>query len=198
MSNLAEAQRTAHLGEDEPAPPEPGPIPVLRAIDRALARVEGVAVTFFLFVLILVGVFGALTRKFAPPSPFWADEVVRYSVFFIGLVGAALAAQSDRLFNIDMFTRAFRPRGRLIIRILSAAFTIVICYLFLTGSLTLRTLALMDEKGEILDPRWGVLSLPVAMVLIGLHMALHIIIDVYYLGTGRTPPEFEIPTVPKT
>jgi TRAP-type C4-dicarboxylate transport system permease small subunit len=118
-------------------------------------------------------------------------------VFFIGLVGAALATQSDRLFNIDMFTRALGVRGKLVVRILSAAFTIYVCWQFFNGSLTLRKIALMDERGEILDPSWGVLSLPIAMVLMSVHLALHIIIDVYYLGTGKRPPEFEIPSVPK-
>ena len=196
MSNLAEALREARLGEEEPKPPEPGPVPFLRAIDRGLSHLEGVAVTAFLFFLIVVGVYGALKRNFAPPAPFWTDEVIRYSVFFIGLVGAALAAQSERLFNIDMFTRALGLRGKLAIRILAAAFTVYVCWHFFTGSLELRTI-LLDEKGEVIDPKWGVLSLPAAALLIGAHMLLHIAIDAYYLATGQAPPDFEIPEIPK-
>jgi TRAP-type C4-dicarboxylate transport system permease small subunit len=196
MSNLAEAQRTAHLGEDDPRPPEPGPVPMLRAIDRGIVHVEGIAVTIALFVLIVVGVYGALKRNFAPPAPFWTDEIIRYSVFFIGLVGAALAAQSDRLFNIDMFTRAFGLRGKLFIRIVSAVFTIYVAYLFFIGSLSLRDI-LVDEKGEILDPRYGVLSLPLAMALIAIHMLLHILIDGYYFVTGQMPPDLAAVQVPK-
>src|SRR5215470_3246653 len=105
MSNLAEAQRAAHLGSDEPVADEPRFVAILRKIDRAFMHLEGVLVTACLFALIVVGAFAALKRRFAPPSPFWTDELVRYMVFFVGLVGAALAAQSDRLFNIDMFTR---------------------------------------------------------------------------------------------
>jgi TRAP-type C4-dicarboxylate transport system permease small subunit len=196
MSNLAEAQRAAHLGEDDPRPPEPGPVPLLRAIDRGVMQVEGIAVTVALFILIVVGVYGALKRNFAPPAPFWTDEIIRYSVFFIGLVGAALAAQSDRLFNIDMFTRAFGLRGKLLIRIVSAAFTIYVAYLFFIGSLSLRDI-LIDEKGELLDPRFGVLSLPLGMTLIAIHMLLHVAIDGYYLVTGKTPPELAAIEVPR-
>jgi TRAP-type C4-dicarboxylate transport system permease small subunit len=188
MSNLAEAQRAAHLGEEDPRPPEPGPVPILRAIDRTLMHVEGFAVTAALFLLIFVGVYGALKRNFAPPAPFWTDEVIRYSVFAIGLVGAALAAQSDRLFNIDMLTRIFGLRGKLVIRIISAAFTIYVAYLFFIGSLSLREI-LMEEKGEIIDPRFGVLALPIGMALIALHLVIHIAIDGYYLATGKIPPD---------
>jgi len=196
MSNLAEAQRAAHLGEDEPIPVEPRVVVVLRTIDRGVMHTEGIAVTIALFILILVGVYGALKRNFAPPAPFWTDEVIRYSVFFIGLVGAALAAQSERLFNIDMFTRAVGMRGKLVIRIISAAFTIYVAALFFTGSLSLRDI-LLDEKGEVLDPKWGVLALPVAMVLIAIHMLLHIGVDAYYLATGKTPPELAALQVPR-
>jgi TRAP-type C4-dicarboxylate transport system permease small subunit len=196
VSNLAEAQRTAHLGEDEPRPLEPAFVATLRRIDRGFMHTEGVAVTICLGALIVVGVYGALKRNFAPPAPFWTDEVIRYSVFFIGLVGAALAAQSDRLFNIDMFTRALGVRGKLVIRIVSATFTIYVCWLFFSGSLTLRDI-LLDEKGEILDPKWGVLSLPVAMVLISVHMAIHILIDGFYLVKGKTSPELAATQVPK-
>lgn len=196
MSNLAEAQRAAHLGEDEPHPPEPGPVPLLRAVDRAIMHAEGIAVTIALFILIVVGVYGALKRNFAPPAPFWTDEIIRYSVFFIGLVGAALAAQSDRLFNIDMFTRAFGLRGKLVIRVVSAAFTIYVAYLFFIGSVSLRDI-LVDEKGEVLDPRFGVLALPLAMALIAVHMLLRIAIDGYYFVTGKTPPDLAAVQVPK-
>jgi hypothetical protein len=33
--------------------------------------------------------------------------------------------------------------------------------------------------------------LPVASVLIGVHLGLHAIIDVYYLAIGRLPPHFD-------
>src|SRR5215813_6591694 len=105
MSNLAEAQRAAHLGSDEPVVDEPRFVSILRTIDRALAHVEGFVVTLCLFALVVIGAFAALKRRFAPPAPFWTDEFVRYMVFFIGLIGAGLAAQSDRLFNIDLFAR---------------------------------------------------------------------------------------------
>ncbi len=196
MSNLAEAQRAAQLGGDEPIPAEPRFVATLRTIDRGFMHVEGITVTVCLFALILVGVYGALKRNFAPPAPFWTDEIIRYSVFFIGLLGAALASQSDRLFNIDMFTRALGVRGRLAVRMLAGAFTIYVCWLFFNGSLALRDI-LLDEKGEVLDPRWGVLALPIGMVCVSVHMALHLVIDGYYVATGKVPPELAVPQVPK-
>jgi TRAP-type C4-dicarboxylate transport system permease small subunit len=195
MSSLAEAQRAASTGESPPLPPEPGLVRVLRAVDRTLAKIEEIALAACLLVLLLVGVLGAVKRNFLPPSPFWIDEAVRYSVFFIGLLGAALATQSDRLFNIDMFARAMSVRGKLIVRMLSAAFTIGVCLIFLESSLLLREV-LHGEEGELFEPATGILSLPIAMVAIMIHLAIHFAISAYYLVTGGTPPELLGPQVP--
>jgi TRAP-type C4-dicarboxylate transport system permease small subunit len=195
MSSLAEAQRAASSGGSTPLPPEPGFVRALRGVDRGLAKVEEVALAICLLVLLLIGVLGAVKRNFLPPSPFWIDEAVRYSVFFIGLLGAALATQSERLFNIDMFARLMGVRGKLVMKILAAAFTIAVCAIFLESSLLLRAV-LKGEEGELLDPSTGILSLPIAMIAIMVHMGLHIVIAAYYLATGGTPPELAGPQAP--
>jgi TRAP-type C4-dicarboxylate transport system permease small subunit len=195
MSSLAEAQRAAHVGDEPPAPPEPHLVRVLRSLDRGLAKLEEVALALCLLALLLVGVLGALKRNFFPPSPFWIDEAVRYSVFFIGLLGAALATQSDRLFNIDMFARLMSVRGKLIVRMLASAFTIGVCFIFLESSLILREV-LKGEEGELFEPTTGILSLPIAMIAIMVHLTLHFLIAGYYLVTGGTPPELAGPQAP--
>ena len=192
MSSIAEAQRAAHVGEQEPLPPEPRPVAVLRAIDRGLARIEEVVLFLGLLTLLLVGVASALKRNFFPPSFFWAEEVIRYAVFLVGLVGAALAAQSDRLFNIDMFQRAMGVRGKLVTKIICGVFTIVVCMLFLRSSTLLRSV-LEGEEYEVVAPTVGMLPLPGAMIAISLHMLLHTLIAAYYLVTGKTPPELAAP-----
>jgi TRAP-type C4-dicarboxylate transport system permease small subunit len=192
MSSIAEAQRAAHVGEHEPLPPEPRPVVVLRAIDRGLARIEEVVLLLGLLTLLFVGVASALKRNFFPPSFFWAEEVIRYAVFLVGLVGAALAAQSDRLFNIDAFQRLMSVRGKLVTKIVCAAFTMTVCVLFLSSSSLLR-MVLEGEEYEVVPPTVGVLPLPGAMIAISVHLGLHILIAAYYLGTGKTPPELAAP-----
>jgi TRAP-type C4-dicarboxylate transport system permease small subunit len=168
--------------------PEPSSVAALRVLDRGLARVEEALLTAGLAALILLGAYQAIRRNFIPPAPFWADELLRYSVFFIGLVGGALAAQSDRLINIDMLTRLFSVRGKLVLRLLTAAFTIYVCWLFYAGGMKLRAVV-ADEEGELVRTATVVLALPVAAGLIATHLFLHSLIDVYYLSTGKTPPE---------
>lgn len=169
---------------------EPRVVKHLRRADLFLARLEEIALAISLLALILLGAYQAVKRNFFGASPFWIDDVIRWSVFFVGLTGGALAAQSDRMINIDMLTRVFSPRGKLVLRILTAAFTIYVCFLFIDGSFVVRrVLDAPGEEGELIRPALGWLALPIAMGLIAAHLALHAIVDVIYLATGKVPPE---------
>jgi TRAP-type C4-dicarboxylate transport system permease small subunit len=193
MSTMDEVEAVAGgIGDD---PTAPRLVRALRGIDRAIARLEEAIVGLALLALILLGVYKAITLNLFPPSPFWIGEMLRYAVFCIGLIGAALAAQSNRLFNIDLMTRLFGPRGRLVIRVITTLFTIAVCLLVLKASLLLRGF-IADEEGEVLAPKWGMLSLPAAMVLIIFHNAVRLVSDLVYLFSGRVPPELERPQVP--
>ncbi len=175
-----------------PPPDEPASIRALRKLGRALSRVEELVLAAFLVTLILLAVYNAYKRHFSPPSPYWPDEIIRYSVFSIGLLGAALAANSGRLMNIDLVVRLFSPRGRIIVRVLTTLFTLFVCWLLFKGSLEVRAVNLrLHEHGEVITPATGILVLPIAATLIGVHMALHMIIDIYYLAVGRLPPHFD-------
>ncbi len=199
MSSLAEAQRAAGTEGHEPPPDEPSFIRLLRKIDGAFARVEESLLLVFIAVVMLVGIYAVIARKLFEGQPeytAWTFEVIRYAVFFIGVTGAALATQGDRLFNIDSFTRMFSPRGRLVVRILTALFTIAVCFLFLRASLALRG-AVADERSEVIKPALGVLALPIAFATIIGHIALHVVIDVHYLTHGRVPPELAHAQAPK-
>jgi TRAP-type C4-dicarboxylate transport system permease small subunit len=172
-----------------PAPPEPPFVRALRSIDKAFAKLEELALAMLLLVLIVLAVYQAYKRNIAPPSPYWPDELIRYSVFYIGLIGAALASQSDRLINIDMFSRRFSPRGRLVVGLVTTAFTLGICVLIIMGGLHVHGVNVrLGEEGEVIAPATGILALPIGVGLIGFHLTLHAIIDIYYLATGRTPP----------
>jgi len=179
---------------DALSPPadEPSFIKGMRKLGRAMQKVEEVVLAALLVTLIVLAVYNAYKRHFSPPSPYWPDEIIRYSVFSIGLLGAALAANSGRLMNIDLVVRLFPPRGRVVLRVLTSLFTVVVCWLLVMGSLEVRAVNIrLHEHGELITPATGILVLPIASVLIGIHLGLHMIIDIYYLAIGRLPPHFD-------
>ena len=175
-----------------PPPDEPGFIKGLRKTGRLMSRVEEVILSVLLVILIVLAVYNAYKRHFSPPSPYWPDEIIRYAVFSIGLLGAALAANTGRLMNIDLFVRLFGPRTRVWMRVLATLFTLYVLYLMIMGSLEVREVNMrLHEHGELVTPATGILVLPIACFLIGVHMTLHMIIDLYYLSIGRLPPHFD-------
>ena len=199
MSSLAEAQRTAGEGGHEPPPDEPSFVQRLRRIDGGIARAEAMILLVLITILLLVGIYAVVARKIfvgQPEYTVWTFEVIRYTVFFIGCTGAALATQGDRLFNIDSFTRVFSPRGRLLVRLLTAAFTVFVCFLMLRAGLALRSVV-ADERSEIVPPGIGSLSLPIAFTVIIVHVLLHVLVDLHYLARGKVPPELAHAPTPK-
>jgi TRAP-type C4-dicarboxylate transport system permease small subunit len=172
---------------------EPGFLRGLRALDRAIARVEELVLAVLLLVLIVLAVYQAYKRNVSPPSPYWPDELIRYAVFSIGLIGGALAAQGGKLINIDMLTRLFSPRGRLVIRLITTAFTVFVLVMLVKGGLHVRGVnMLLNEEGEVITPATAILVLPTAAVLVAFHMLVRSASDLYYLISGKEPPKEEM------
>lgn len=127
-----------------------------------------------------------------PQNGFWIDELVRYSVFFIGLVGAALATHAVKLINIDLFTRFFGLRGRLVLRLIAGAFSVFACVLLFQGGLVVRTInQRLAEEGELIAPGTAIIALPLAATLIAVHQLLLMAQDAWYLRARRCPPDLQ-------
>ncbi len=187
MAGVSQAKGLLEGGVD--APPEDGVVVYLRMADRALGKVEEYALTLVLLAMVVIGAWQVIKPEG------WMRETIKYGVLFIGMVAGALATQSDRLFNIDMVGRLLAPRGRLVVRIITALFTIGMCWVLYKASMAFRD-SIADEAGEPIKPALGMLPLPYGALLIATHLALHALIDVYYLATGKPSPDV-VDLVPK-
>lgn len=163
-----------------------GFVHALRMIDRALGMLEQTLLCLFLLILIGVGAIQAVASQLGT-SWIWSFEIIRYSVFFIAMTGAALSAHTEQLISMDLVSRALGARGRARLTIALRLFTAVICVLLIVGGLKLR-----DAAGEpmyhLIDPRMGLLALPIGAALMGMHVLLHSLVDLVYLLHGRLPP----------
>lgn len=182
------SQAKGILDSGAPHAPEDAFVRVVRGIDKGLAKVEEILLTLVLLFLVCLGVY-----QVVKPGAAWPRETIHYCVLFIGMVAGALATQSDRLFNIDMFSRLFGQRGKLVIRIVAAAFTIGICWIIYKSAMVFRDTVLATEVEEdglaAINPTLGVLPLPYGALLIATHLFLHSVIDVYYLVTNKPSPD---------
>lgn len=180
--------RAGTNGMDEAVP---GSVRMLRAIDKALGTFEHALLVVLLLVLIGVGAGQAIATKLGT-SWAWSFELIRYSVFFIAMTGAALSAHTEQLIAMDFVTRLVKPRRRAQLRVVLRLFTICVCVLLIVGGKMLAGAATATLY-HVINPRWGLLALPVGAGLMATHVLLHTAIDVIYLIRGRTPPGGGVP-----
>jgi len=131
----------------------------------------------------------ALSDKiFHEPFGRWWFTVVRDGTFTIAMLGAVFATHQQRHLAMDLVSRKIPPKGRLVLAVVLKLFTILIAYKLYKSGMHQR-----DHVGgtvkQFIDDKTVVTMMPIGAALIILHSILHIIIDVDYLGRGKTPPE---------
>lgn len=160
----------------------------LRAVDRGLGLVEQLLLVFLLVLLVGVAaaqaVAGQLGTSWEP-----SYELIRYAVFFIAMIGAALSAQRQQLIAMDFMSRLMGPRMRAWVQVVLRLFTIFACGLLVAAGTELANAAATENMYHLIQPRLGLMALPVGAGLIALHVLIHGIVDVMYLVRGALPPE---------
>ena len=173
---------------------EPAGARALRQLNDWLGRIETGALALLLALLVGTGVYQTLAAHFFEKNDTWPYEIIRYSVFFIAMTGAALAAAKARMINMDVVTRLLRPRTRAALRVGTSLFAVAVCFFLFKGGMDMRdTAAGRNEAYDYISPSSGLLALPIGAVLIGFHFLLHAIIDAIWLAGGKLPPEPEQP-----
>jgi TRAP-type C4-dicarboxylate transport system permease small subunit len=147
---------------------------ILRALNRALARVETVFLVTFLTVMIILAFAQVVMRNLFGTGFLWGDPLVRQMVLWAGFIGAALATSEDRHISVDAITKFLSPRIRRISKVVTSLAAAVVTYFLGSAALTF----LADEKksnNEILQgiPSWiGLIIIPAGYALIALHFLL--------------------------
>ncbi len=180
-------------GLEEAGPPpadEPPAAARVRRIDEGIGRAETGVLIVAVTMLIGIAVYQVIADKLMDHRPTWPFEVIRYSVFFVAMAGASLASQRKGMFNMDLVTRRFSPRGRSILRIGTAVLVAVLAGLLIKVAFTLRANTFTTKEAhEVFSEADGYTALILGMGLIALHFVLHAVIEVIYLASGKIPPD---------
>lgn len=177
---------------------KPGPIEPLERVDKLIGHGEAVVLVTSLGFLVVLGFYRSLfesTKKwFGHPvlmePPEWTTPTILLLVFVVGMLGLALAAQADKLINIDLFSRVLSARAKLVIRIVGNLFGCIISYFFIQTALHMRHV--LDDTStarKLLSDKTTQLVIPLTIGLVILHLLVKIAIDAIWLASGKTPPE---------
>jgi TRAP-type C4-dicarboxylate transport system permease small subunit len=171
--------------------PDDGPIAGwLRRADHGLGVAEQAVLVLLLTAVVVTAATAALSdRVLGVRLGRWWFDIVRGGTFSIAMIGAVFASHQQRHLAMDLVSRRLPPRGRPMLRVMLALFTVLVAALLVRSGLhQLDTVG--DERGEhLISTHAIVMFMPIGAVLIIAHTVLHMVIDVEYLVRRRLPPE---------
>jgi TRAP-type C4-dicarboxylate transport system permease small subunit len=152
---------------------------------------EQVALFGLLVMVVVVATIQAVASKVFGKSFTWSFEIIRDGVFAIALLGAAFAAHQQRNLAMDLVSRRLPARGRMVLRVILALFTVFIAGLFAYGGEHLRRQVMLETHAHVV-PMWIVAAMiPLGSALIIFHSIIQAIVDIDYLVRGKLAPERE-------
>lgn len=165
---------------------------MIRGVDDRVGQIERVLLFVAFIVLVLTGLFRTIVDLLWGSRPLWAIEVVRVSAYAIGMFGAAYATQSRRNFGLDLVSALMGHRTKAVVRVFTNLATLGAAALLFHGGRLVQDALTKEKQHFELVPIWLIgWFIPIAAVLIALHVALHLIIEVDFLRRGKTAPEPE-------
>jgi TRAP-type C4-dicarboxylate transport system permease small subunit len=190
-SSVEIAAAPSALGAEAPQFPDDGAVSRwLRSADRALGIAEQAVLFALLGAVVVTAAAAALAdRLLHHPLGRWWFDIVRGGTFSVAMIGAVFASHQQRHLAMDLVSRRLPPRGRLMLRVALALFTMFIAVLLVrSGMHQLDTVG--EESGDhLISTHTIVTFMPVGAALIFLHTLLHMVIDIDYLVRKKTPPE---------
>lgn len=100
------------------------------ALGRAIERIEGALLVALFGTLVLAAVYQILARNLWGGGLGWGDAYVRIAVFWITIIGAMVASQSDQHIRIDLVSRYVSEAVAQWIARVTAMFTAAIAAIF--------------------------------------------------------------------
>ena len=161
----------------------------IRKADNGLGVAEQAVLFGLLGAVVLTAASAALAdRVLGIQFGRWWFDIVRGGTFSVAMIGAVFASHQQRHLAMDLISRRLAPRGRLVLRVILAVFTMFIAGLLVRSGL--HQLGTVGEEGgeHLISTHTIVMFMPVGAGLIIVHTLLHMVIDLDYLARGKTPP----------
>lgn len=107
---------------------------LLHRLDLLISKVEGAILITFLSAMVLMSFLQVVLRNFFDWGIVWGDVLLRYLVFFIGLLAASLATRDEKHINIDVLAKILPPKLRALAGILTNLFAAAVTYFLMQAS----------------------------------------------------------------
>ncbi|CAN5904073.1 hypothetical protein BH11MYX2_BH11MYX2_18910 [soil metagenome] len=163
----------------------------VRNFDNGVGKIEQYGLVVLLALICVGGAVNAITDRFFHFRLPHKTEITHYGTFAIALFAGVYASHQGKHLSMDLLSRRFPPRGRLVLKIVLSLFVaFVLVLLMRAGYHNVVNERIQQESSEKLVSSVTIAWLiPVAGGLMMLHTLLHILLDIDYLRRRVTPPE---------
>lgn len=159
---------------------------------RALTRLLEGTLILAMAALVLDVLWGVASRFLLASQSSWTEELARYLLIWVGLLGACLAFEKRAHLGIDYFVGKFHPAGQQLLRVgaLLVVLFFAVAVLLVGGwKLVTSTLALGQETPALgFRKGWVYLAVPISGVFTVLFTLGHLV-DVLRQGDASTANE---------
>ena len=137
-----------------------------------------ICILMLIFMSLLV-VVQVLSRYLFNYSFVWAEELVRYLMIWMVMIGAALVQSKNEHIRIDFFTMLAGPRGRRIMETIFRLFTLLFLTILVFKGIKIASFnRLFESSGLRITMFWPTMALPLGAFMMGIYTGSALIRDV--------------------
>jgi C4-dicarboxylate transporter, DctQ subunit len=163
---------------------------VFHRLDAMLAIIERTLIVLLLSGLIGLGFLQMLLRNLFASGLFWADEVLRHVVVWLGMLGASLATREQKHLSFDVLERWLPPWCQLWCTLLTNLIAVLVCMLLYTAAWRF----IQDERAAGTRLAFGVATwvvqyiFPMGFLTMALRFVLHVHSSILQLAQHPSQP----------
>jgi len=157
----------------------------MKQIFRTLTYLERIEITtciFLLAVMSLVVIVQVFSRYVLHYSFVWAEELVRYLMIWMVMIGAALVQATNDHIRIDFVPMLAGPRGRRALETVFRLFTLVLLVVLIWKGVKIAYFnRAFETSGLRITMFWPTMALPIGALLMGIYTAHALVQDMIRL-----------------
>jgi C4-dicarboxylate transporter DctQ subunit len=149
---------------------------------------------FFLVLMSVIVVIQVFSRYLFNYSFVWAEELVRYLMIWMVMIGAALVQSKNDHIRIDFFPMLAGPRGRRVMETFFRLCTLLFLIIIMVKGFKISSFnQLFESSGLRISMFWPSLAIPIGAIIVGGYTLYGLVTDVYRLFTwsGDRLKEFD-------
>jgi len=149
-------------------------------INTLLGHIETAFLCLIILLMIGMALLKIVLRYFFHTGILWNDVMLQHFTLWLAFLGAALATSDKRHISIDVLTQLLPPRLVQLTAIIIQVISLVVICILAHASLEFLRHEQMGSATLVgsIPMWWAKIIIPLGFILIALHFAIHIVIDI--------------------